>query len=139
MKRKIELIWLRIREYFKHPAEEIRQARPIVPGRLYSNFGYICKAIRYRPHEQEMVDNDQNNESGLSQEILLEQVKCVGLRNQESIKAMQQEADNYQTMPAKCRICAFQQNGIPCPVYNELADGTIVCDTHKYIILKNQH
>lgn len=139
MNRTIELLWLRIREYFKHPAEDIRQAHPIVPGRLYSNFGYICKAVRYRPHEQAMVDKDKQQESaGLNPEVLLEQVRCVGIRNTDTIRTMQQEADNFQDIPASCRLCDFRKQGLPCPIYNTLKDGTTVCDTHKYVIIKNQ-
>lgn len=146
MNRKLNLIWLRIREYFKHPAEQIRQADPIIPGRMYSNFGYICKAVRYRPHEQQMVETDNHNRdlaqhenSELMNELeanRLEWLRYVDKRDPNVIKAIQQESDN-QNIPVKCSMCGFQRVGIPCPVYNRLADGCTVCDTHKYVILKN--
>lgn len=137
MNRTFDLLWLRIREYFKHPAEDIRQADPIVPGRLYENFGYICKAVRYRPHEQAAVDGDKAaGYDGLQPDVLLELVRNKGIRDRESIGAIQREADTWQDTPASCRMCDFRRAAIPCPLYNRLADGTTVCDTHKYVILK---
>ena len=138
MKRFFELIWLWIRNYFKHPVENIRQAKPIVPGRLYENFGYVCKAVPYSTSEREAVQKEDCHEScGLSQEVLLEQVKTVGLRDAEKIRAIQQEAANWNSLPMRCRFCAFNEKAIPCPFFNELADGTTVCDTHKYVIIKS--
>lgn len=138
MKRFFELIWLRIRNYFRHPVENIRQARPIVPGRMYENFGYVCKAVPYSPDELRQVRaEDCGDGCGLSQEVLLEQVKTVGLRDAEKIRAIQKEAASWNSLPARCRLCGFNEKAIPCPFFNELADGTTVCDTHKYVIIKS--
>ena len=137
MKRFFELIWVRIRKYFRHPLENLRQANPVVPGRLYSNFGYICKAVPYTREELEKVQNDNFRDDGLSQEIMLEQVKSIGIKNVDAIKAIQTEASNWQEEPVKCQLCDFAKKAIPCPHFNKLANGTEVCETHRYVIIKN--
>lgn len=137
MNRTLDLIWLRIRQYFKHPVENIRQANPIKPGRLYENYGYICKAVPYTDKEQLMVNGD-NRAYGmqLDADMLLEVVKGVGIRNKEAVGRIQNEAAEASTTPVSCQLCDFARMGIPCPIYNLLADGSTVCDTHKYVILK---
>ena len=138
MNRTFDLLWLRIREYFKHPAEDLRQANTIKPGRLYSNFGYICKAVRYTRDEQAKVDIDKRTTTAMPPDILIETVKGLGIRNKDAIDALQREADSLTPAPYSCQLCDFNRVGIPCPFYNQLADGSTVCDTHKYVILKNQ-
>ena len=140
MNRTFDLLWLAIRQFFKHPVENIRQANPIKPGRLYENYGYICKAVPYTPREQILVNNYLNTDEkagiALDSDILLEQVKALGIRNTDEIKRLQQEAAMASNTPVCCQLCDFAREGIPCPIYNQLKDGTSVCDTHKYIILK---
>lgn len=135
MNRTLDLLWLKVRTYFKHPAEEIRQANPIVPGRLYTSFGYIVKAVPLTTKER----------------LFLQQTENIGalpielLRDINPSQDMVQQISQLNTLdiphaelPSRCNFCAFYHNGLPCPVYNILGDGTTVCDTHKYIILKNQ-
>ena len=141
MNRTFDLIWLAIRQFFKHPVENIRQANPIKPGRLYDNYGYICKAVPYTAREQLLVnvylDNDEKVDMELDPEILLEQVKAVGIRNTDEIKRLQQEASIASNTPVCCQLCDFAKVGLPCPIYNQLKDGSTVCTTNKYIIIKN--
>lgn len=137
MNRTLDLIWLKIRQYFKHPAENIRQAEPIIPGRLYENYGYICKAVPYTEEEQAKVNADDYDRSlNLDGKLLLELVRSKGLRNKEGIEALQRDALEASSTPVSCQLCDLARMGIPCPLYNRLADGSTVCDTHKYIILK---
>lgn len=140
MNRTLDLLWLKIRQYFKHPVENIRQAVPIKPGRLYENYGYICKAVPYTAREQLLVNadlaNDEQERMALDSDILLEQVKAVGIRNTDDIQRLQQEASEVSTAAVSCQLCDFAKVGLPCPIYNQLKDGSTVCDTHKYIILK---
>lgn len=42
-------------------------------------------------------------------------------------------------IPSRCNLCDFHKLGIPCPLYNVLKDGSTVCDTHKYIIIKHNN
>lgn len=137
MNRTFDLLWLKIRQYFKHPVENIRQANPIKPGRLYENYGYICKAVPFTAREQLAVNAD-NKERGmqLDADTLLDIVKGVGIRNKEEIKMLQKEAAEASSTPVNCQLCDFSRYGIPCPIYNRLKDGSDVCDTHKYVILK---
>jgi len=121
MNRSLDLIWLRIREYFKHPAEDIRQANPIIPGRLYSNFGYICKAVM--------------GTHGAIPSCMLSDKGNTDLKNLRQLHTVVAEKPD---LPARCNLCDFYKEGLPCPVYNLLKDGTVVCDTHKYVILKKQ-
>lgn len=137
MNRTMDLLWLAIRKYFKHPAENLRQASPIQPGRLYENFGYICKAVPYTKDELQAVNNDKRDDSpGLDEEMLLEIVKSKGLRDKAGIAALQRDALEASSTPASCRFCDLARYHLPCPLYNTLKDGTTVCDTHKYVILK---
>jgi len=135
----IELIWLKIREYFKHPAENIRQARPIVPGRLYRNFGRICKAVRYTAEQKEYLSKEPDEvTSGVyDAEGLIELVRQVkgDRRIVEHVKEMVGSASD---LPAKCSLCDFHKMGIPCPIYNVLKDGRTVCDVYRYEVIRRQ-
>lgn len=141
MNRTLDLLWLRIREYFHHPAEDIRQARPIVPGRLYKNFGYVCKAVPYTRHERNKIEKirqeKQGEASGVLASLLMEE--ATGGKVNGGFSAMNDEIANLNTLNDGCFFCDFHRKCIPCPMWNELKDGSTVCDTHKYVILKNQH
>ena len=142
MNRMIDLIWLRIREYFRHPAEDIRQARPIVPGRLYDNFGYICKAVPYTREERRRLDEMRSRRrddtaAAVSNQVLLEQGRATGGRDAGRILDLQ-DAEWLNDTQEQCVFCDFHRMTIPCPLYNTLKDGTAVCDTHKYVILKKK-
>lgn len=136
MNRNFELLWLKVRTYFKHPAEEIRQAIPIIPRRLYMSFGYICKAVPLTERERLFIK--QTEGMGALPIELLRDIK-PGDDMMRSISQLQ-ELPNLQgsDLPSRCNFCAFYHNGLPCPMYNILQDGTTVCDTHKYVILKKQ-
>lgn len=133
MNRKLDLLWLRIREYFKHPAEDIRQENPIVPGRLYKNFGYVCKAV---PLSKRELDYTRNMLAcGLPTELLGD------IRPSDDVVSQLYQLHQLpgipaSDIPARCNFCDFYRESIPCPFYNVLADGSVVCDTHKYVILK---
>ena len=114
MNRTFDLMWLVLREFFKHPAEDIRQANPIVPGRVYRNFGYVCKAVPYSSREQSIIISSRENLP-------------------DDLRKM---AEKWQDIPNHCLLCDFQKQGIPCPLYNQLKNGQTVCDTHKYVILQ---
>lgn len=136
MNKKLDLLWLRIREYFKHPAEDIRQANPIVPGRLYSSFGYICKAVPLTEREKLFIKQTENV-GALPVELVRD------MKHGDDVVKQIAELNNMPDMPhtdlpSRCNFCDFYRSGIPCPFFNILADGSTVCDSHKYIILKNQ-
>ena len=141
MNRTFDLLWLRIREYFHHPAEDIRQAQPIVPGRLYTNFGYVCKAVPYTRKENEWLEQYRSSEAGDQVDAA---VGKMSMESKDITELTPQQAKAVQTayfnneLPDQCIFCDFHRKAIPCPLYNELADGSTVCDTHKYVILKNQ-
>ncbi len=134
----IELFFLWVRSYFKHPLENIRQAKPIIPGRLYRNFGNVCKAVPYSKGELTFIETAAKGSllkgycDGIS---LLEYVRSVG-GNKEMVKTMQQTVESMNDLPPRCSLCDFHKYGIPCPAYNILEDGSTVCDSHKYIIIK---
>lgn len=137
MNRTFDLLWLAVRTYFKHPLESIRQADPIKPGRLYENYGYVCKAVPYTDMEQLQVNTDERDRNlALDDKLLLELVRSRGLRNKEGIEELQREAMAASETPVSCQLCDFARMHIPCPIYNRLKDGSTVCDTHKYVILK---
>lgn len=142
MNRMFELIWLRIREYFKHPAEDIRQAQPIVPGRLYANFGYICKAVPYNKREKDIIRriNSENGEGRkqLLYNTIMEEIGGCKIEGIGTVDCVQEETDRLNEMDCHCVFCDFHRKAIPCPLYNTLEDGSTVCDTYKYVILKNQ-
>lgn len=115
MNRTLELIWVKIREYFKHPVEDLRQAVPIVPGRVYNNFGYLCKAVPYKQSELELLNS--------SKEDLPDEMRA--------------EASQWEHVPTHCLLCDLQKKGIPCPLYNTLKDGRTVCEVYRYVIIKN--
>ena len=136
MNRTFDLLWLRIREYFKHPAEDLRQARPIVPGRLYSNFGYICKAVPLN-HQELSFLKDSEGKSAVAAPILENISKRGNFLSQ--LRDLQEMPGVVASgVPCRCNFCHLYRESIPCPFYNQLADGSTVCDTHKYVILKNQ-
>lgn len=131
-----DLLYLWLRNYFHHPVENIRQAKPIVSRRLYSNFGNICKAVPYKPHEEAFVSQDSITFGTCpeSPDTLLELVRSMN-GNRNAVKAMEREIAQAE-LPKRCILCDFHRYGIPCPIYNELADGSTVCDTHRYKIIK---
>lgn len=137
-KRFFDLLRLWFRNYFKHPVENIRQARPIVPGRLYSNFGNICKAIPYRPHERAFVEHYEEL-SGLKADndpkAVLDLVRSAH-GHSATVKGLQKMLCKESDLPTRCALCDFQYHGVPCPLFNELADGSTVCDSHRYVIIK---
>lgn len=134
MKKRYYFDLLRIwqREYFKHPVENIRQAKPIIPGHLYHNFGNICKAVPMSASELRYVAGFSEYEA-LSP-YLLRDIDKSG-NGLESIIELQKEGGE-DAVPVRCNLCDFYKYGIPCPVHNVLADGSTVCDSHKYIIIK---
>lgn len=142
MNRTIELLWLRIREYFKHPAEDIRQAHPIVPGRLYTNFGYICKAVPYSRKEKELLEKIKAEKSDGRTDLLYDtiskEVFGFSMRGATENDPIQEEVARLNDLDCSCFFCDFHRKSIPCPLYNSLEDGSPVCDTHKYVIIKNQ-
>ena len=141
MNRTFDLLWLRIREYFGHPAEDVRQANPIVPGRLYTNFGYVCKAQPYSRKEREWLECYQESAAGDAVEAACDRVDLEHGRDMvnidpKNIKAIQAACFNCE-LPGTCALCDFHRKSIPCPLYNVLKDGSVVCDTHKYVIIKS--
>lgn len=136
MNRKLDLLWLKVRTYFKHPAEDIRQANPIIPGRLYDNFGYICKAVPLSAPERLYIKQSENR-GALPIELLRDIKPGKDMLNQ--IRQLEDITGLTATdLPARCNFCDFYHQGVICPLYNRLADGSVVCDTHKYVILKRQ-
>ena len=136
MNRTLDLLWLKVRTYFKHPAEDIRQANPIVPNRLYSSFGYIVKAIPLTEREKLFIK--QTEKRGALPVELLRDIK-PGKDMLRQIAQLQQVTGlQLSELPSRCNFCDFYHQGLPCPIYNTLKDGTVVCDSHKYTILKNQ-
>lgn len=123
-------LWLR--EYFRHPVENIRQARPIIPNTFYRNFGNVCKAVPYTADELRYVRESQGCEA-LSPYLLRDLEKSGnGLQ---SIRELQQKGGT-DSVPPQCNLCDFYKWGLPCPLYNTLPDGSQVCDSHRYIIIK---
>ena len=141
MNRTIDLLWLRIREYFKHPAEDLRQAKPIIPGRLYNNFGYICKAIPFSSSEKAKIEkirkDKQEQKSGELERLVTEEM-LNGNTSSGNMFAVGDEVARLNSVGDGCFFCDFHRKCIPCPFYNTLKDGSDVCDTHKYVILKKQ-
>ena len=136
MNRTLDLLWLKVRTYFKHPAEDIRQAKPIIPGRLYTNFGYICKAVPLTQRERLFLKQTENV-GALPVELLRDISPSQDMVRQ--ISQLNMLANIPHTdLPSRCNFCDFHRRGLPCPFYNQLKDGSVVCDTHKYIILKDQ-
>jgi hypothetical protein len=137
MNRSFDLLWLRVREYFKHPAEDIRQANPIIPGRLYSSFGYIVKAVPLTEREKLFIKQSEGR-GALPVELLRDLRPGKDIVQQ---LAQLQEIPGTELsteLPSRCNFCEFYHKGLPCPVYNVLKDGSTVCDSYKYVILKNQ-
>jgi hypothetical protein len=142
MNRTFDLIWLRIREYFKHPAEDIRQAVPIVPGRLYTNFGYICKAVPYNKKESGIIEKireeKENGQTDMLYDTISKEILGFKVSSISPADPIQEEVARLNELDCGCIFCDFHRKAIPCPLYNQLSDGSTVCDTHKYVILKNQ-
>lgn len=134
-KRYYDLFRLWMREYFKHPLENIRQAKPIVPGRLYSNFGNACKAVPMTERERQLVrEADGALPFELLRDLKASEHTCRQLRHLYELPDIAQ-----REIPSRCSLCDFYRQGIPCPLYNVLKDGSTVCDTHRYIIIKPAH
>lgn len=151
MKPYFDLLRLWLREYFKHPVENIRQANPIVPGRLYRNFGNICKAVPYTNEQTALLeeekrvklkaasakvveDTSSGSPSGISPEGALEMIRTSG--GNKKIAEELQMIFQQGNLEAKCAFCDFDKKGIPCPIHNKLPNGRCVCDTHRYVIIK---
>ena len=130
-----DLLRLWMLNFFKHPVENIRQAKPIIPGRLYRNFGNICKAVPYTSAEKKYLKESVGYKA-LDPYLLTDIDKSGnGLR---SIRALQEKGGPDDT-PSRCNLCDLYKSGIPCPIYNILKDHSAVCDSYKYIIIKRAH
>ena len=138
-----DLFRLWVRNYFKHPLPNIRQASPIVPGRLYNNFGNVCKAVRYSNEEEQVLYEAEmeaakarsmyGTTTDLDPNALIEMVRSVG-GDKQMVEGIQAALNDQ--LPPKCLLCDFNKRGIPCPLYNCLNSGETVCDQYRYIIIK---
>ena len=131
MGKTIDLIKVWAHEYFKHPLENIRQANPVVPGRLYRNFGNVCKAVPLSQSQKKYIE--ESREYGALAPCILDDIERSG-NGIKSMRMIQERTEDGP--PVRCNFCDFYRNGIPCPVINTLADGSLVCETHRYIIIK---
>lgn len=141
MNRTFDLLWLRIREYFKHPAEDLRQAKSIVPGRLYNNFGYICKAVPYSSSEKAKIEKIREEKLGKSSGVIADMLKqevVSGNTAGGGFDAIDDEVARLSSIGDGCFFCDLHRKCIPCPLYNTLKDGSDVCEKYKYVILKKQ-
>ena len=128
----LDLFRLWVRSYFKHPLENIRQANPIIPNRIYHNFGNACKAVPLSSAELKYIS--ESSKYHALPPCLLKDIDKSG-NGLHSIRELQQHCGE-DGIPVRCNFCDFHKNGVPCPVCNVLKDGSTVCDTHKYIIIK---
>ena len=128
----IDLFRLWLRNYFKHPVENIRQANPIVPGRLYHNFGNACKAVAMTERERQLIR--QTEKLGALPIELLRDIKEYDLRQVRQLYSLPDVSQ--KEIPSRCSLCDFYKKGVPCPLFNILKDGSTVCDTHRYVIIK---
>jgi hypothetical protein len=148
MKPYLDLLRLWLREYFKHPVENIRQAYPIVPGRLYRNFGNICKVTPYTKAQQMMIDEQKKLRAVVAGASFGEKSELSGISPDGALEMLRSSKGSKQLVwdlgyliandiiDVKCAYCDFHNKGIPCPLRNALADGKCVCDNYRYVIIK---
>lgn len=137
MKKKLYLLLAWLREYFKHPIENIRTADPIVPNRTYRNFGNICICVPYT--SEEIYYLAKWPEYALPLTLVLQASHSGNtLRELDNMYSSLYDHVPKSQVPSKCVLCDFYKSGIPCPLNNHFKDGSTACDTHKYIIIKHQ-
>lgn len=110
-------IILAVLQYFGYKPDNIRQAL-IVPGKYYYNFGNIVKAVPISRQEH------------LERQTLL----CNMLEGAEE-RNLAEEKSMTDTIKSGCLSCPFFET-LPCPINLNLPDGTKICHSHKFIIIK---
>lgn len=109
---------LAVMSYFGHKPERIRQAQ-IIPGKYYNNFSYICKAVPISQQEH------------YERQVLI----CRMLENHENRMPYDREQTLYEQIKSGCDTCPFNEQ-LPCPLNLSLPDGSKICHSHKFIIIK---
>lgn len=136
MNRKLYLFRAWMHDYFHHPLPNIRTADPIVPRRLYLNFGNLCVCEPHSPAEARHLR--KWGPHALPLPLLLQALHSPSPMDE--IDMMYDKLSNklqLDNIPAHCNLCDFYRCGIPCPLHNQLRDGSPVCTSHKYVILKH--
>lgn len=134
MKKRFLLFLAWLHEYFHHPLENVRQANPVKPRKLYHNFGNICMAVPHTHAETTYLAKWPDR--ALSRTLLLQAIHSPNpLVEMDNMYSLPQ--DPNVDAPSYCNFCDFYRCGLPCPAFNRLADGSPVCETHKYIIIKH--
>lgn len=109
-------IILAIMHYFGREPENIRQTT-IVPRRYYSNFGRICKAV---PISEQDYDERQSI------------VRATYILNERYTDAVDAKIEYARS---GCESCPFNET-LPCPLNLLLPDGSKICHSHKFVIIK---
>lgn len=119
--------WLR--EYFRHPLENLRQANPVQPKRLYNYFGYTVKLLPMSSDERKALKSWPD--MALPPNIL------ANMHALSAISRFYDENPVQSDIPARCNFCGIYRKSLPCPYFNILADGSTACEHGKYVIIKS--
>lgn len=121
--------WLH--DYFRHPLPSLRAAITVHPRRLYAYFGRIVKAVPLSRSERALIDaHPLALPLPLLREARREHDPLAAMCARYALPAASDD------IPSRCNFCDFYLHGLPCPNCNTLPDGSTVCDTHRYIIIK---
>lgn len=130
-----KIIWALslICEYFHHSLPNIRQAMPIRPWKPYRTFGRVCYAKPMSRKEREALTGWPDTALPVSYiERARESADELGyIERAYSNGITTDAADN---VPARCNLCDFYLKGLPCPLFNRLKNGGVVCNTNRYRI-----
>ncbi len=133
MIKKIILALSLISEYFHHPLPNIRQAMPIRPWKPYRTFGRVCYARPMSRKEREALKSWPDTALPVSYlERASESADELGYIGRAYLQGI--TADSADNVPARCNLCDFYLRGLPCPLYNRLKNGGVVCNTNRYRI-----
>lgn len=123
MRRKWDLFIVWLREYFKHPLENVRTVDVVVPGRLYHNMGHICKMVSLTKDEQEVLRLQRLQPD---KEAYKKALMTASGKNFKSAG----EIGRYMEMYGHaCQFCDFFKKSLVCPLKCEL-------ENEKFIVIK---
>lgn len=123
MRRKWDLFIVWLREYFKHPLENVRTVEAVIPGKLYHNMGHVCKLVSLTDKEKEVLRLQQEHPN---KEEYRQMLMTQSGKEFKSAGEIGRCVEMYGTV---CQFCDFFKKSLACPPVCRI-------ENEKYVIIK---
>lgn len=121
MRRMWRRLWLRLRDWLKHPLENLgTMERPVdvKPGKLYYYYGRIVRTRKPMQDEAGLVAKSKEAYRA-ERQALMDKINSLadsGMDEATIAVTSRQMLENLNEMQfCHCRICDLQRSGLPCP------------------------